>query len=74
VHTLIRVARAHGISLARDPECYAYIGGVDAASNAVSRDEYEKNAGREGHILCELGDDPAGRLGPVEQVKYPEDE
>jgi len=76
VHSLIEIANAHGISLERDPDCYAYIGGVDAASNVVDTDsgEYDEITSREGHVLCQLGDDPSRALGRVERTKFPEDE
>jgi hypothetical protein len=76
VHSLIATANAHGISLERDPDCSAYIGGVDAASNVVDTDsgEYDEITSREGHVLCELGDDPLRDLERVRRTKYPEDE
>jgi hypothetical protein len=77
VSSLIEIARAHGVSLERSPECSAYIGDVDAATNVVNAhgDEYDEITRREGHVICTLGDDPlAQRLGKVRRTKYPEDE
>lgn len=76
VHSLIKIAREHGISLKRDPSCYAYIGGIDAASNVVDApsNEYDFVVSREGHVMCDLGDDPQREIGPVTRTKYPEDQ
>jgi hypothetical protein len=77
VHSLIEIARAHGVSLERSPECSAYIGDVDAATNVVGAhgDEYDEITRREGHVICTLGDDPlVHRAGKVRLTKYPEDE
>jgi hypothetical protein len=72
--TLLQAFAAEGIVLYREDRCHSLPGTVISLTNIGPSDDYDSNAGTEGHILCELfGDDPGVTTRRIERFAWRND-